>query len=427
NLLFDNIDATGLQTFTGIAFVGSGAASIILDYVDYGGAALIEITWDEISESLFSTSEPTDGQGGGNFAPPTVATGQVNGSVTGLALRTGPYLGASLVAVLRPGQDYEVIAQNNTESDITWYKVVVNDQGQTGWASGRFLDVNLGNITQSDCAVPPSGGLNIAQTFVPNFSDAGVATSCITNVANVLNASVGSSFTPEQFAEVVRTCAAFGLNENTPLGGLISFVDKAKLVFDLYGVCTTVASCNLPEVLTLELASQITPNFSGSAFEAFACFDTLIEFFGGSISQQALLNLTASCAPFIITDPTSIAVTTNSSILSFINAVSSLICSTSSIPTIVLPEETSVFENLTILPDTGVTIAPRSVMNIRVRPSTRTAEVGNLPWGAEAQLLARTVQAGTDHWYLIRYGGIIGWVDASFINVRGNITDVPIY
>ena len=74
--------------------------------------------------------------------PATTAT--VTG-VTGLAVRTGPYLGASMVGIARRGREYAVLAQNRHEGEYTWY--LIQSDVFTGWASGRHLqlsgDLNL--------------------------------------------------------------------------------------------------------------------------------------------------------------------------------------------------------------------------------------------------------------------------------------------
>lgn len=69
--------------------------------------------------------------------------------VKGLALRTGPYLGASMLGVVRPDKDYPVLAQNpgDGEGNFNWYLIVDADNDRVGWASGRYLklkgDVNV--------------------------------------------------------------------------------------------------------------------------------------------------------------------------------------------------------------------------------------------------------------------------------------------
>jgi len=92
----------------------------------------------------------------------------------------------------------------------------------------------------------------------------------------------------------------------------------------------------------------------------------------------------------------------------------------------ILGETSTVFDDAGSLSDTGVIAVPRAIMNIRVRPSIRTARLGQMPWGGEAQLLARTVQGGNDFWYLVRYDGIVGWIYAPFVGVRGDIRNVPV-
>jgi uncharacterized protein YraI len=158
------------------------------------------------------------------------------GSVKGLALRTGPYLGASLISVIRPGQTYSPIARNKDEGVYNWYLITVN--GKTGWASGRYL--------------------------------------------------------------------------------------------------------------------QITG------------------------------------------DPNSV------------------------------PLQSSIFEQIDGAPDVGVRASPRSVMNFRRRPSRRATLLGQIPWGADLQLIGRTIQAGNNFWFQVRYKGQVGWIYAPFVSTYGDINNVPI-
>jgi len=67
------------------------------------------------------------------------ATGVVV-EVTGLAVRSGPYLGASLLNVARPGNTYNILAKSNDEGPYTWYLIVVGKV--TGWVSGKYLEVS---------------------------------------------------------------------------------------------------------------------------------------------------------------------------------------------------------------------------------------------------------------------------------------------
>lgn len=91
-----------------------------------------------------------------------------------------------------------------------------------------------------------------------------------------------------------------------------------------------------------------------------------------------------------------------------------------------VPLQSTVFEQIDGAPNTGVMAAPRSIMNFRVRPSQRSASLAQIPWGAELQLLGRTIQGGQNFWFHVRYGEQVGWVFAPYVAVRGNINDVPI-
>lgn len=61
--------------------------------------------------------------------------------VKGLALRSGPYLGATMLGILRRDKDYPVLAMNGGDGggNFNWYLVVDVDNERIGWASGRYL------------------------------------------------------------------------------------------------------------------------------------------------------------------------------------------------------------------------------------------------------------------------------------------------
>lgn len=88
--------------------------------------------------------------------------------------------------------------------------------------------------------------------------------------------------------------------------------------------------------------------------------------------------------------------------------------------------QSTIFEQLDGAPDTGVIAIPRSIMNLRKRPSERSELLAQISWGEELPLLNRTIQYGKDHWYQVRYGDKVGWIYAPFVGVRGDITQVPI-
>jgi uncharacterized protein YraI len=217
-------------------FPTTGPRALRLEYIEDKQSSVVQFQWGLIGTNVtpgpgtvFPTIAPT-------LTPIPPLTASVTG-VRGLAVRTGPYLGATMITTAFPGNEYPVLARNPSEDGVTWYKITVNNR--TGWSSGRYLSFN--------------------------------------------------------------------------------------------------------------------------------------------------------------TSPDGLAV------------------------------EGSVFDTLDAAPETGVTAAPRSIMNLRARPSTRTAIIGNVPWGAEMPLLGRTVQAGTDRWYQVRYNGQVGWIVAGFVTVRGDIRQVPIH
>jgi hypothetical protein len=91
-----------------------------------------------------------------------------------------------------------------------------------------------------------------------------------------------------------------------------------------------------------------------------------------------------------------------------------------------VPETPSVFQEIDDAADVGVVAVPRAWMNFRVRPSIRSQRIGQIPWGDEAILVGRTIQGGENHWFQVRYNGMIGWIYAPYVGWRGNINSVPI-
>jgi len=91
-----------------------------------------------------------------------------------------------------------------------------------------------------------------------------------------------------------------------------------------------------------------------------------------------------------------------------------------------LPLQGSIFDQIDDAADLGVVAIPRAVMNIRVRPSERTAIIGSIPWGGYASLIGRTVQAGQNRWLQVRYEGVVGWIAAPWVTIQGEIYAVPV-
>jgi hypothetical protein len=91
------------------------------------------------------------------------------------------------------------------------------------------------------------------------------------------------------------------------------------------------------------------------------------------------------------------------------------------------PYATTVFEQIDLLPDTGITGEPNAYMNIRRRPSTRSMIIGEVPWGGRVIILGQTLRGGASFWMHIRYEGITGWIYAPYVkNIRGNLGAAPI-
>jgi predicted outer membrane repeat protein len=68
------------------------------------------------------------------FVPPTATVVEVSG----LSIRNGPYLGATLLGVARPGITYNILAFNKDEGLYPWYQIPLRN-GRKGWVSGRYL------------------------------------------------------------------------------------------------------------------------------------------------------------------------------------------------------------------------------------------------------------------------------------------------
>lgn len=207
----------------------AGQHTLVVEFVEIGGAAVIQVQW------FLGGATTTLTPGAPTGTPVPVTTGSVV-QVRGLSVRTGPYLGASLIAIARPGTAYPVSARNMDEGIFTWYLITVGDQ--TGWASGRYLEI--------------TGDVNA------------------------------------------------------------------------------------------------------------------------------------------------------------------------------IPIRASIFDQIDGEPFHGVTALPRAIMNFRRRPSTRVNILGKIPWGAEVELIGRTVQGGINRWFQVRYNGVVGWIFAPYVTVHGPLDAVPI-
>jgi PA14 domain/Bacterial SH3 domain len=230
-VIINNFTPHAATTDSATVSITTSPVNITVEYFEVSDQAIIQVQW-------FLQGQATGVFG---FTPTPLVTAAPAitvsvQSVRGLALRSGPYLGASLISVVRQGTEYAPIARNKDEGIYTWYLITVGDH--TGWSSGRYLAV----------------------TGDPNF-----------------------------------------------------------------------------------------PSVQGT-----------------------------------------------------------------------------VFDQIDGVPDLGVKGVTRSVMNLRRRPSIRTALLEQIPWGAEVSIVGRTIQAGHNFWFQVRYDNKIGWIYAPYVSVRGNINAVPI-
>ena len=98
-----------------------------------------------------------------------------------------------------------------------------------------------------------------------------------------------------------------------------------------------------------------------------------------------------------------------------------------SVDPLTLPLQGSIFDQIDGAPERGVTATTRAQMNVRTRPSERTPVITQIPWGGQASVIGRTVQAGTDRWYQVRLpDGRVGWIAAPWVGIRGERLAVPI-
>ena len=146
-----------------VSFDSSGTQSLTVEYFQSEGNRGLRVFWDKISDdaagdtdngptAVPSTPVPTAIPGVGT----RVGAGQVL-NAEGLSVRSGPFLGASRLAIIEPGTEYPIYAQNTAEGMFTWYRIMVQEYlsvtddttGEQirepigdpviGWVSGRYF------------------------------------------------------------------------------------------------------------------------------------------------------------------------------------------------------------------------------------------------------------------------------------------------
>jgi len=143
-----DLNPTGLTTITEQYTVVSGGTAILtVELIEITNDAVISLDWYLVGGGATAVPGATAGP---TLTPIPPLTGSVEG-VQGLSVRTGPFLGASRVAIARPGTEYPILGRNYQEGLFTWY-LIQFDEDTVGWASGRYLE-----LTGDENRVPEIG------------------------------------------------------------------------------------------------------------------------------------------------------------------------------------------------------------------------------------------------------------------------------
>lgn len=163
--VFEDFSGGPVKTLSFNRTMTAGTHTLRVDFVEVSDAAVIQFQW--FLQGTAPTGVPTE-------TPIPPLTASVSAAVRGLAVRTGPYLGATLVTVALPGESYPVLARNPSEPGVTWYQLNVN--GQVGWSSGRYLTFStdpggigvVGSVFDT-LGNPPETGVYAAPRAVMNL------------------------------------------------------------------------------------------------------------------------------------------------------------------------------------------------------------------------------------------------------------------
>ncbi len=148
NLVLDRFVSRPLTTDRFQQTLSAGDHSLKVEYFENTDNASIQFQWFLVSAATTPVVVLTPGVGtvvtpAGPAA--TIAPSGPQASLTfvrGLALRTGPYLGATMITTLTRDTTYNVLGRNRSEGIYNWYLIQTSD-GRQGWASGRYLDLNV--------------------------------------------------------------------------------------------------------------------------------------------------------------------------------------------------------------------------------------------------------------------------------------------
>ncbi|MBI5668553.1 MAG: choice-of-anchor D domain-containing protein [Chloroflexi bacterium] len=189
--------------------VGTFLTAVVVSHNASGSPASYTIVCN-VTTTLLPTATPI-GTLPGTLAPtaipptPTPAapsTGAVNNEVKGQALRTGPYLGATLIGEVLSGQQYPILARSRDEGgEFAWYLIRVGNV--TGWTSGRFF-----KFTGNPDLLPTAGSIF---DQIDNAPDTGMTTT--------LPAMTDMRRRPSGRAAIIRTL---------PQGAVVSVIGRTR-------------------------------------------------------------------------------------------------------------------------------------------------------------------------------------------------------
>lgn len=189
--------------------IGTFLTAVTISHNASGSPASYTIVCN-VTTTLLPTATPI-GTLPGTLAPtaipftPTPAapgTGAVNNEVKGQALRTGPYLGATLIGSVLTGQQYPILARSRDEGgEFAWYLIQVGNV--TGWTSGRFF-----RFTGNADLLPTAGSIF---DQIDNAPDTGMTT--------MLPALTDMRRRPSGRAAIVRTL---------PQGAVVSVIGRTR-------------------------------------------------------------------------------------------------------------------------------------------------------------------------------------------------------
>lgn len=154
-LVLDRFYARPVTTDRFTQTLAPGAHSLVVEYFEQTDQAQIQFQWFLTTPAVQPTAPvvivPTSFVATPFFATPLGPTPEPTPSgpqatihfVRALALRTGPYLGATYITRIdRTYPSYNVLARNDSEGMYNWYLIQTPD-GRQGWASGRYLDLSV--------------------------------------------------------------------------------------------------------------------------------------------------------------------------------------------------------------------------------------------------------------------------------------------